>query len=293
MLKPEVTRSDFDQINKFIDDHPAILHVEFTPVTPCPGTPLYEEKKDQILTRDWQVYDMQHFVVKTALPQEEIYRMIVQSYSKIVFRIARRKGWKLFFKQWGGWKYRMLHGVMANRTALGRAQPRRPRLRRGRTQKSAAESQLHDPAGTLPLEAEDPRSIVVPSRLARPADSTRRLEEIAACRRPRRQAATRRVSPCGAGVPACPSCRCFARRLRQARRPHHKRGSVSLFYDCVLPIGRPNGANRFFLAEAVWRRLARRIGEVPRLAVGRSGKHAATGHFQITGRVVLATQVHA
>ncbi len=120
MLKPEVGRSDFDQINQFIYDHPAILHVEFTPVTPCPGTPLYEEKKDQILTHDWQVYDMQHFVVKTAIPQEQIYRMIVQSYSKIVFRIARRKGWKLL-NQWGGWKYRMLRGVLANRTALGRA----------------------------------------------------------------------------------------------------------------------------------------------------------------------------
>ena len=35
-------------------------------MTPCPGTPLYEDKKGDILTKDWQVYDMQHFVVKTA-----------------------------------------------------------------------------------------------------------------------------------------------------------------------------------------------------------------------------------
>lgn len=121
MLKPDVTREDFDKIDQFIHDHPAILHVEFTPMTPCPGTALYDEKKDQILTHDWQVYDMQHFVVKTVLPQQEIYRMIVRSYSKIVFRIARRKGLRLFFKQWGGWKYRMFKGLLANRKALARA----------------------------------------------------------------------------------------------------------------------------------------------------------------------------
>jgi len=121
MLKPDVTRDDFRRIDDYIRTHPAILHVEFTPMTPCPGTPLYEDKKADIITRDWQVYDMQHFVVKTVLPQEEIYRMIVRSYSKIVWRIARRKGLRLLFKQWGGWKYRMIRGLIANRAALARA----------------------------------------------------------------------------------------------------------------------------------------------------------------------------
>jgi radical SAM superfamily enzyme YgiQ (UPF0313 family) len=121
MLKPDVSQADFRKIDDFIDDHPAILHVEFTPVTPCPGTPLYEEQKDEILTRDWQVYDMQHFVVKTVLPQEEIYRMMVRSYSKIIFRIARRKGIRLFFRQWGGWKYRIFTGLLAQRAHLARA----------------------------------------------------------------------------------------------------------------------------------------------------------------------------
>lgn len=121
MLKPDVSRESFRRIDRFIGDHPAILHVEFTPVTPCPGTALYEDQKDQIITHDWQVYDMQHFVVKTTLPQKEIYRMIMQSYTKVALRIARRKGLRLFFKQWGGWKYRMIHGLLAERAALGRA----------------------------------------------------------------------------------------------------------------------------------------------------------------------------
>lgn len=121
MLRPDVSSEDFDRIDKFIHDHPAILHVEFTPMTPCPGTALYEEKRNEIITKDWQVYDMQHFVVKTALPQEEIYKMVVRSYTKIAMRIVRRKGLKMFFKNWGGWKYRMLRGLLANRAALGRA----------------------------------------------------------------------------------------------------------------------------------------------------------------------------
>ncbi len=95
MLKPDVSRADFRRIDDFIHDHKAILHVEFTPMTPCPGTALYEEQKDQLITRDWQVFDMQHFVVKTVLPQEEIFRMIVRSYTKVAMRIVRRKGLRL------------------------------------------------------------------------------------------------------------------------------------------------------------------------------------------------------
>jgi len=121
MLKPDVTRDDFRRIDDFIHDHPSILHVEFTPVTPSPGTPLYEEQKDQIVTHDWQVYDMQHFVVKTVLPQEEIYRMIVRSYTKVAWRIIRRKGLNLFLTQWGGKKLRLFRGLFANRAHLGRA----------------------------------------------------------------------------------------------------------------------------------------------------------------------------
>ena len=121
MLKPNVTRADFRRIDDFVHDHKAILHVEFTPMTPCPGTALYEEKKDQVITHDWQVFDMQHFVVKTVLPQEEIFRMIVRSYTKVAMRIVRRKGLRLFFTQWGGWKWRMLHGLLAQRAALARA----------------------------------------------------------------------------------------------------------------------------------------------------------------------------
>ncbi len=121
MLKPDVTRADFRRIDDFIHDHKAILHVEFTPMTPCPGTALYEEMKDQVITHDWQVFDMQHFVVKTVLPQEEIFRMIVRSYTKVAMRIVRRKGLRLFFTQWGDWKYRMIRGLLAQRAALARA----------------------------------------------------------------------------------------------------------------------------------------------------------------------------
>lgn len=121
MLKPDVSHDDFRRIDDFVERHKAILHVEFTPMTPCPGTALYEDKKDQIVTHDWQVYDMQHFVVKTVLPQEEIYRLIMRSYTKVAMRIIRRKGLKLFFTQWGGWKYRMIRGLLAERAALGRA----------------------------------------------------------------------------------------------------------------------------------------------------------------------------
>jgi radical SAM superfamily enzyme YgiQ (UPF0313 family) len=121
MLRPDVSAADFQRFDDYIRDHPAILHVEFTPVTPCPGTPLYEEQKDQILSHNWQLYDMQHFVVKTVLPQEEIFRMVSRSYTKVAMRIIRRDGFKLFFTQWGGWKWRLIKGLFAQRRALARA----------------------------------------------------------------------------------------------------------------------------------------------------------------------------
>ena len=104
MLKPNVSEADFQRMDEYVRDHPAILHIEFTPVTPCPGTPLYEQQKGEILCHDWQLYDMQHFVVKTVLPQEEIFRMVARSYTKIAWRIIRRDGLKIAFTQWGGKK---------------------------------------------------------------------------------------------------------------------------------------------------------------------------------------------
>jgi len=64
---------------------------------------------------------MQHFVVKTERPTKELYRMMLRSYRKIVWRVIRRE--HLWIPLWGirQRKPRLLRGLLANSSALGSA----------------------------------------------------------------------------------------------------------------------------------------------------------------------------
>lgn len=90
LVEPEFTAEDFDRIDEFVDEHRSILLVEFTPMTPFPGTALYRKTKSQLLTHDRQVYDLQHFLLPTKLPPRELYRLMMKSYGKVVWRVIRR-----------------------------------------------------------------------------------------------------------------------------------------------------------------------------------------------------------
>ncbi|MBE0690527.1 MAG: hypothetical protein IH587_10450, partial [Anaerolineae bacterium] len=63
---------------------------ELTPLTPLPGTDLYLEQKDSVLTDHREVYDLAHFVVPTALPHEELYRLLRKYYWRVVWRAIKR-----------------------------------------------------------------------------------------------------------------------------------------------------------------------------------------------------------
>jgi len=121
VVEPDASRRDFDRMDNYIRTHRSILHAEFTPLTPFPGTRYYQQQRENVLTRDWQVYDMQHFVVKTSLPPEELYALMVRSYRRIVFNVIRRE--KLWIPLWGihKRKVRLLRGLLANGKALGEA----------------------------------------------------------------------------------------------------------------------------------------------------------------------------
>jgi len=92
LVEPDFDAEDFARIDRYVDAHPSILLVEFTPTTPFPGTPLYRKKEGELLTADRQVYDLQHFLMKTALPPRELYRLMMKSYGKVVLRVIRRLG---------------------------------------------------------------------------------------------------------------------------------------------------------------------------------------------------------
>lgn len=121
LVEPDFRAEDFARIDRFVDDHPSILLVEFTPVTPFPGTPLYRKTEGELLTSDRQVYDLQHFLLKTTLPPRELYRLMMKSYGKVVFRVIRRLGLWYPHVLFSPRILRVIAGLVRNQRQLWRA----------------------------------------------------------------------------------------------------------------------------------------------------------------------------
>lgn len=92
VLLPDATEADFRRIDAYVEAHPNIILAELTPLTPMPGTGLYEEYRDRLLTRNREAYDLAHFVVPTSLPQRKLYRLLRRYYGREVRRAVRRMG---------------------------------------------------------------------------------------------------------------------------------------------------------------------------------------------------------
>ncbi len=96
LVEPHFTKADFLAIDRYVKARPPIMLAEYTPLTPFPGTPLHRKLNGQVLTRDRQVYDLQHFVLPTDLPTRRLYRLMLRSYGKVALRLIRRLGlWRL------------------------------------------------------------------------------------------------------------------------------------------------------------------------------------------------------
>jgi len=120
LVEPHFTAKDFAAIDAYVRRHPAIMLTEFTPLTPFPGTPLYRKVKDEVLTSDRQVYDLQHFLTKTETPPRTLYRLMRQAYARVILRAFFRA------RVWAGpmWRLHFLNvlaGLARNFRALGRA----------------------------------------------------------------------------------------------------------------------------------------------------------------------------
>lgn len=129
LVEPHFQKEDFDAINAYIKARPSILLAEFTPLTPFPGTVLYRKLEDSVLTHDRQVYDLQHFVVPTALPPAKLYRLMLRSYRGVAMRlIMALQLWRpsILFSAHGR---RLLIGFLRNFNAYKRAHLNVPRER--------------------------------------------------------------------------------------------------------------------------------------------------------------------
>lgn len=92
VVMPDFREEDFQRIDKYVDEHPNIHIAELTPYTPLPGTPLYEEKKDEVVTQNREVYDLFHFVLPTEQPREELDRLFWKYSHRNMIRAFLRTG---------------------------------------------------------------------------------------------------------------------------------------------------------------------------------------------------------
>ncbi len=76
---PNWTRDDFKRLRDYVSDK-EITHTQFTVLTPLPGSELWRDRYDELLTHDFSCYDCLHAVLPTRLPREEFYKEFANLY---------------------------------------------------------------------------------------------------------------------------------------------------------------------------------------------------------------------
>lgn len=110
ILQPDFTKEDFRQIEDYIIG----LNVSFVnlqPLTPLPGTEIYDEYKDKILVsrKDYAMWDLAHIVLEPKyMSIRQYYYQIIKTYARIVLRpdniikMLKKYGIKEVAKMWWG-----------------------------------------------------------------------------------------------------------------------------------------------------------------------------------------------
>lgn len=95
IVDPGFTREDFRRLAAYVAEN-RLTHPVFTILSPFPGTDLYEEVKDHLLTESFELIDFYHTVIPPRLPLAEFYRefegLYRQAYSLRQFLKALREG---------------------------------------------------------------------------------------------------------------------------------------------------------------------------------------------------------
>jgi radical SAM superfamily enzyme YgiQ (UPF0313 family) len=79
IVRPEFDREDFARLGEYCRTL-ALKFAGFAVLTPLPGTELYDETKDQLITHDYDLFDFIHTVLPTKLPLQEFYAQYARFY---------------------------------------------------------------------------------------------------------------------------------------------------------------------------------------------------------------------
>ncbi len=72
IVDPGWDREDFAKLRRWVDRKGA-YNSGFSVLTPLPGTDLWDEVKSDVMTEDWELFDITHAVLPTKLPLHEFY----------------------------------------------------------------------------------------------------------------------------------------------------------------------------------------------------------------------------
>lgn len=72
IIRPDFSRSDFDAYARYCRKL-KLNYPGFAVLTPLPGTDLFEETKEQLITQNYEYFDFIHTVLPTKLPLDEFY----------------------------------------------------------------------------------------------------------------------------------------------------------------------------------------------------------------------------
>lgn len=110
ILQPDFTKKDFKQIEDYIIGM-NVSFVNLQPLTPLPGTEIYDDYKDKILVsrKDYAMWDLAHIVLKPKyMSIRQYYYQIIKTYARIVLRpdniikMLKKYGIKEVAKMWWG-----------------------------------------------------------------------------------------------------------------------------------------------------------------------------------------------
>lgn len=79
IVGPDYDRRDFERLREYITIH-KIKNPSFSVLTPLPGTELFYELREQIITEDYNLYDIAHAVLPTKLPLKDFYKEFCSLY---------------------------------------------------------------------------------------------------------------------------------------------------------------------------------------------------------------------
>jgi radical SAM superfamily enzyme YgiQ (UPF0313 family) len=81
MIDPSYTEEDFSKLIEYVH-HLDIDQPIFSILTPFPGTRLYEEVKDQIITNNYEYFDGMHSLMPLSISGPKFYECYRKLYSK-------------------------------------------------------------------------------------------------------------------------------------------------------------------------------------------------------------------